>query len=238
MLTFDIDSRDSVGNGVGCETCCCAVATMMPGETNKFVLNYAYWSLPIGGRGITDNHTFSVEQKKSISPSQGGLPVIAIANPTTTLNTALVGDLTDYVTDPDANTLTFTPMPLFGPGFGTLALASNGAFTYTPNNGFTGYDRFFFSVSDGVNKSIVGEVVVGVAVSAAVASQFTPKVRVRTDRTNVDVHMQTLGFPVEVSPAALVGEAFRITVRQETNDCDFQSYWNMSCYDVLISKCG
>lgn len=238
MLSFDIDSRDASVSSVGCDTCCCEVATMMPGETNKFILNYGYWSIPIGGRGISDNHSFSLEQKKAIQPTTGSFPVIALANPTTPLNTPLVANLTTYVTDADSNPLSFSLLTLFGPKSGIISLSSNGAFTYTPNNGFTGYDNFFFLVSDGINKPIVGEVIVGVAVAAASASRLTPKVLVRADKVFTSPKIQTVSFPVEVSPAAMIGEAWRLTVKQETLDCDYTSYWNLSCYDILISKCG
>ncbi len=52
----------------------------------------------------------------------------------------------DY--DDDGDALTITPTPIIGPSNGTLALGTNGAFTYTPTNGFVGTDSFTYQLDD------------------------------------------------------------------------------------------
>ena len=52
----------------------------------------------------------------------------------------------DY--DEDGDTLTITPVPIAGPSNGTLTLATNGAFTYIPTNGFIGTDTFTYELND------------------------------------------------------------------------------------------
>jgi VCBS repeat-containing protein len=56
---------------------------------------------------------------------------------------------------------------------GTLSLAANGSFTYTPNSGFTGTDGFTYRASDGALQSAVTQVTVSVGgtVSGTVAFQ-------------------------------------------------------------------
>ena len=47
-----------------------------------------------------------------------------------------------------------------GPGNGTLNLAVDGSFTYTPDNGFDGIDRFTYRASDGLADSNLATVTV------------------------------------------------------------------------------
>jgi len=49
--------------------------------------------------------------------------------------------------DADGNALTYTVVT--NPAHGTLSLAADGSFTYTPQSGFRGDDSFSYSVSDG-----------------------------------------------------------------------------------------
>ncbi|MFO0911534.1 MAG: Ig-like domain-containing protein [Pirellulales bacterium] len=55
-----------------------------------------------------------------------------------------------------------------GPANGTLALQSNGLFTYTPNAGFSGNDRFTYRVSDGQGGFSSADVVLKVATAPVV----------------------------------------------------------------------
>ncbi|GAA5511055.1 hypothetical protein Rcae01_06568 [Novipirellula caenicola] len=51
--------------------------------------------------------------------------------------------------DPDGNTITSTLVPGSGPQHGSVILAGNGDFTYTPNANFHGTDSFTYILSDG-----------------------------------------------------------------------------------------
>jgi len=53
--------------------------------------------------------------------------------------------------DPDGGTLTASAVDQ--PGNGTLILSSDGAFTYTPNAGFSGQDTFTYAAGDGTDTS-------------------------------------------------------------------------------------
>ncbi|MDB5335185.1 MAG: outer rane adhesin like protein, partial [Planctomycetaceae bacterium] len=65
-------------------------------------------------------------------------------------------------TDVDGNSLTATTVT--NPTHGTLALNSNGSFTYTPTAGFTGGDSFTYQANDGTTNS--GPVTVTIQVNA------------------------------------------------------------------------
>jgi hypothetical protein len=61
------------------------------------------------------------------------------------------GALLTNDTDEDADDLTVNPKVVLGPDNGTAILNANGdgGFTYTPAAGYTGFDSFFYRVSDG-----------------------------------------------------------------------------------------
>ncbi|HJK94958.1 MAG TPA: cadherin-like domain-containing protein [Polyangiaceae bacterium LLY-WYZ-15_(1-7)] len=78
--------------------------------------------------------------------SEPGAPTALSAEVDARIETAFVGQLEG--TDPDGDALTFAVVS--DPSSGTLAVeADTGAFTYTPEDGFTGEDAFTFEVSDG-----------------------------------------------------------------------------------------
>ncbi len=62
--------------------------------------------------------------------------------------------------DADGDSLTVTLSDTTS--YGTLSLASDGSFTYTPNSGFHGDDTFTYTASDGTNESAVTTVTINV----------------------------------------------------------------------------
>jgi subtilisin-like proprotein convertase family protein len=70
----------------------------------------------------------------------------------TTRGTALTG-ASVLANDADPNGDALTAVPASAPAHGTLALATNGTFTYTPEAGFTGRDAFTYTASDGAGSS-------------------------------------------------------------------------------------
>jgi len=83
-------------------------------------------------------------------------------NEGTSLDVAAPGVLAND-DDPDGDTLTASPAA--APASGSLALNSDGGFTYTPDTGFTGPDSFTYIASDG--EASTGEVTVDLNVLAA-----------------------------------------------------------------------
>ena len=62
--------------------------------------------------------------------------------------------------DPDGDTLTASAVDQ--PANGTLALSSDGSFTYTPNTGFSGQDTFTYTAGDGTDTSAPATVTITV----------------------------------------------------------------------------
>lgn len=67
-------------------------------------------------------------------------------------------------TDPDSETLTAAVVAL--PSHGTLSLAADGSFVYTPTANYFGPDSFTYTASDGVNTSAAATVTITVAAVA------------------------------------------------------------------------
>ncbi|MDN5865487.1 MAG: outer membrane beta-barrel protein, partial [Gammaproteobacteria bacterium] len=78
-------------------------------------------------------------------------PVAEDGTLTTEVNTAKDGTL--VATDPDGDPLTFSIVSQPSHGGVTLDDASTGAYTYTPDTGYSGNDSFTFKASDGVADS-------------------------------------------------------------------------------------
>lgn len=66
----------------------------------------------------------------------------------TLMGLAVDGNVLTNDSDPDGNTLTVSTIAVSGPNNGTLVLNSDGTYTYTPNPGFVGTDRFQYEVCD------------------------------------------------------------------------------------------
>jgi VCBS repeat-containing protein len=67
------------------------------------------------------------------------------------------------VNDSDVNGDTFTAVEVTGPANGTLTLAANGGFTYTPDDDFVGTDSFTYRANDGNADSAPATVTITVA---------------------------------------------------------------------------
>ncbi len=88
------------------------------------------------------------------------VPVANAASITVTKNVIFSGTLTG--SDADNNPLTFSQGSVLA-AHGTVAIASNGTFTYTPANNYTGPDAFTFKVNDGTANSADATVTVTVS---------------------------------------------------------------------------
>lgn len=232
MLNQIIDPNTQ--NGKGCSTCCCTELGARPGEVIPLTLDYAVWAVPIGGRGLSET---AVDIDKIHSPTS---PIsVAQASLTTPFNTPLVGSLAGNVTNPDGLPVTFEHLPFDGPKNGVVSITETGSFTYTPTNGFAGYDRFFYSVKPEDGQPVVAEFVVGVVpqVGALPAVRYTPDVQVPASRVTINRSLAIVRLGIEVSPAAPIGAIYRMTVRTKTLDCDCNEYSHTSCYDLVIGKC-
>jgi VCBS repeat-containing protein len=79
-------------------------------------------------------------------------PVAAADTYSTNKNTQLNGtSVLANDSDPDGDAL--SAVQIAGPAHGTLALAANGTFSYTPTSGYVGSDSFTYKASDGIAQS-------------------------------------------------------------------------------------
>ncbi len=109
------------------------------------------------GRSTTTGPVWSF----TTAPPPNTAPVAVNDSATTDEDTAVSGNVLTNDTDADAGT-TLTATLGASPTNGTVALASNGSFTYTPNADFNGTDSFTYTASDGTAVSNVATVTIAV----------------------------------------------------------------------------
>lgn len=242
-LHFTVNPRDGGVSAEACNTCCCSFLSLMPGETNKVTISYAPWSVPIGGRGLLCAPDIEVEVNAAGCPAQtvtaGSPPGNTNYFYQTPLNTALAtGNLASNAT-PIAGIFTYAKVGLSGPTNGVLDLNSaTGAFTYTPNSGFIGRDRFYYKMTDNVGRSTVHEIVIEVSQTIGnVFGTFRDMVLIDRTKVTVDNRYHTISFPITLSPAARSCEVYRVNIKQQAMDCDGVCYAHISCYDINAGRC-
>lgn len=241
MLDFQLDARDGIPARGACDVCCCKNAKAAPGEVNKWRLDYANWSLPIGGRGLTAKTQISIEKMDSNSGAVD-FPNASILLAETIAPATVILQLSDGVNNPDSVALTFSELSFYPPKYGKVVFNGDGTATYTPFTHAPLYDRFFYQAKTVDGKIIVIEAIVAVSTSTqtipdATAGMATPPVMIDRGNVRVNTALQTVEFPVEVSPQAQYGDVYRITVRQQAMDCDRACFWHESCFDLTIERC-
>ena len=106
----------------------------------------------------SDSFTFTADDGSAVSnvatftitvPAVNDAPVCADDTATTNEDTPLAGFVS--CTDVDGDTLTYAEVT--GPSNGTLAVNTDGSFTYTPDADFNGSDSFTFTADDGTESS-------------------------------------------------------------------------------------
>jgi VCBS repeat-containing protein len=87
----------------------------------------------------------------NVDPGENVAPTSASDNFVTSVDTPLnISPTGVLANDTDANGDTLSATLIDGPSHGTLALAADGSFSYTPSAGFSGVDTFTYQASDGV----------------------------------------------------------------------------------------
>ncbi|MEY4691239.1 MAG: hypothetical protein RIT19_1564, partial [Verrucomicrobiota bacterium] len=82
----------------------------------------------------------------------------------TATGTAVSGTVATNDSDPDGDALTFSKTT--DPSNGTVTMAGNGSYTYTPNTGFSGTDQFTYTATDANNATDTATVTISVGVPA------------------------------------------------------------------------
>lgn len=243
MKRFTVDPRDGGLGLLTCNTCCCTPLGMRPGETDKMVINYAPWSVPIGGIGLITGSTeidISVDSAACSVATINGFapPSLGVTTFETALNTTLVFDVTEFGAFPVGNTFTFSKVPFSGPSYGSLVADEDldGNFTYVPQRGFVGYDQFYVDMKDAQGRNYIQKVVI--AVGAPVAPYNDAGKGLIVDRTKIVVNprMHTIEFPISLLPDARACETYTMNIKQSARDCS-DLYSHLSCYTINVGKC-
>jgi len=230
MLQFAVEDavRDS------CQVCCCEQVTLKPGTTSRLMINYAPWAVPIGR--LHCEPQFAIEQMAVCGTSSGAPVKVDGANVAFNVpSPPFTEDFNAKIVDPDGGTLTFKGVPFYGPKYGVVEINSDGTFTYTPQGGYNGPDRFYVSATDPTDKTSTFEVLVGVGSYDSADMEETPHVTV--EGWNVNYQHYFVSVAVKVAPNADACEVWRLTAQMQAIDCNCVCYTHQDCYDIRMSKC-
>ncbi|RBI69111.1 hypothetical protein DQW77_15625, partial [Roseovarius sp. TE539] len=164
LIDEDDEAAGTVANAtsdVDGDTLTHAVTGAPADGTVTMAADGSYTYTPDADFNGTDSFTYTVEDGNGGSDSATVTIVVSPVNDAPVAENVLVegdnsGDIAGAIpiTDPDDTTFSFT-FPNGGPSKGSIAFASDGSFTYTPNAGETGFDDFEVQVSDGEDSTTV-----------------------------------------------------------------------------------
>ena len=240
MIHLTVDPRANIDLS-GCNVCCCQSFSVRPGETNKASINYAPWSVPTAEKGLACGTQIEISPCQNCSDPTGLQAGSSFIR--SLYETPYSGDLSEIVLNPDSLNLKYVILSFYLPKYGQIELnQTTGQYTYTPNQYFKGIDSFFYSVEDidGNVQKEIGEVVFAIqeANDTPLSNPgFTPDIDIPSSQINPDRVTHILSFPIEVSPAAKVGNIYRITIKQPALNCDCYRFYHESCYDIQVGKC-
>lgn len=99
-------------------------------------------------------------------------------------NMPISGNVSTNDTDPQGNTQTVTTIPVTGPAHGSVVLNANGNYTYTPNNGYIGPDKFVYTTCDNGTPAACDQATVYLTVQAPPAPDLTPVIQLPVNAMN------------------------------------------------------
>lgn len=242
MLYFTANARDGISgaSGASCNTCCCQTISMRPDETNLVQINYAPWSLPIGWVVPNMQFEFEAHSESCFDAAIDGQepPVATFRDVTNAINTQAVVDLTTGVS-PAVATHVYSKIPLAGPYHGSAALTAAGQLTYTPNNGFEGWDVVWYKVTDVNSRTSIRSVVfkVGNALGNAPQAFRSAAPYIDPSKIVVDKASQIVGFPLYMPLTARSCEWYRLLIKQPAQNCDGSLFHHFACFDIRPKDC-
>jgi gliding motility-associated-like protein len=117
-------------------------------------------------------------------------PPIAVNDTVTTpMQTPITGNVVLNDNDPDGDGLVVDTIPVANPINGTVAIDTNGVFTYTPNTGFIGIDSFVYSVCDDGTPVLCDTAVVYIEVTGPSCDVVPDSLLVATTDCNAPVEV-------------------------------------------------
>lgn len=249
MKYFTVDPRDGYATA-SCSTCCCQTVIMRPGETDKFIINYAPWSVPLGnGAVLVPEFDFDFEYNTTCSTANidgFGPPAAPNLSLATSMSTVLSIDVTQDVT-PVGNAFTYRKLPLSGPNHGTLAPVGpapidttaygSGNFIYTPDSMFVGYDSFDYEIKDNQGRIVIATVTITVGTPPGVPVPVHSKPFIDRSQVHINQRLHTVDFPLTMPSNARPCDSWRLLVKAKAQDCNRNVYTHFSCYDIIPGKC-
>lgn len=244
MLYFTADARDGGQAGTACNTCCCENIFLKVGETNLITINYAPWSVPIGGLGLVAGLEYEVDADFSAcsTGSVAGFvpPSATFYNAETAVDTEVSGTIAPT---PTTNTFTFRKVPLSGPENGSVTIDKNtGAWTYTPNAAFVGWDAFWYEVTDAQGRTIVRSVAIKVGTTQAAAGaepaeykRTAPWIAHTSIDTNTMLH--TVRFALHMAQTCQPCDTYKLSLRQKARDCNGNVFDHFMCFNISCKDC-
>lgn len=144
-----IYGKDNIGNDVNAGT-----LTMSADGTFTFVpetgflgkVTYTYEVCDNGTPALCDNATVTIDM---LANPDAGNSVFALNDAVSTpINTAATGNVIANDYDPQGNNMTITNTGTFATANGSITIAADGSYIYTPNTDFTGTDSYTYTVCD------------------------------------------------------------------------------------------
>ena len=174
----------------------------------------SYTYTPNANFNGTDSFTYTVSDGKGgTTTGTIAINVAAVNDGPTTSGGAASGNEDTPITgqlagaDVDGDTLSFSVPAQGAPQHGTVSVAVNGSYTYTPNANFNGTDSFTYTVSDGKGGTTTGTIAINVAAvndgptTAGGAASGNEDAPITGQLAGADVDGDALSFSVPVSGA-------------------------------------
>ncbi len=153
---FKVEETEGIGNG----------------DAGWFITEYVL-DAPFQDQNVLVKHGFNSDMVLfTASDFQQVLDCMGGNNPpeavddydTTEINIPVSGNVLTNDSDPDGDDLTVTTTPVSDPQHGSVVLNSDGSYTYTPDNGYTGTDTFEYEVCDDGSPSKCDEATVTITI--------------------------------------------------------------------------
>ena len=126
--------------------------TPAPGFTGEDSFDYSVED----ASGASDTATVTIDVQTDANPAENDVPDANDDAAVTTKNTVTTGDVLVNDTDPEGSPLSVTEVngapvgsPVSTPSGGTLILAADGTYTYTPGDDFVGTETVTYTIDDG-----------------------------------------------------------------------------------------
>lgn len=155
VLANDSDPEGDSLRVIGTTSPSNGTVTMNANGSFTYVPNAGYSGVDVFSYSVSDGEDVSVATVMvTVAPPPNSAPTVRGEGFSTTIGVAVTGNVLANDSDPDGDFIFVASNT--NPSHGTVTVASNGAFTYTPSAGFAGSDSFTYTVRDTAGNERVG----------------------------------------------------------------------------------